>query len=406
MLLHIFCHFYMSSFVLYTHFIDIEAVICYLLLHYILYVTDQAPPRSLYTAGRTSFTIHAKHGPHQQSPLTVAGVPLASTKTSTPVFHWPLTHNTQTISRAMAPQTSSISESFELSESSSPTDFLPLLSPAMGAPVYYPPYTRHTKVTHYPYGVVTGGALIDMAEHLSRTLSTPDWALSLWLQTHYIDPFIRINRLDGIIVPSEAHMIMLCWAHQNYCVVDPMPEDWLPPQILWVPGLEPMDVLGKSEIELEEPVWERRRGQEVFEASDMYGRKREREGKCLGVFTDALGWLRELWELPEKEEVDGKKARKKVSKKKEAVAREEGNEVEEQRQGVQADRLAHKLHELNRRGEEGFGVKKVRDSRETAAWVEDLDMEQLDEPGFDLRGEVHESVETSREEQEDIDMDD
>ncbi|KAF2688787.1 hypothetical protein K458DRAFT_465425 [Lentithecium fluviatile CBS 122367] len=165
--------------------------------------------------------------------------------------------------------------------------------PIVRVSVFAPPYIRETNTVDYPDGVVTGGALIDMAEHLSRTLRCSDWALSLWIQEHYINPFKRIKRRDSIIVASEADMIVLRWAHQRYTAVNPMPIVGLPPQPLWVPGLEP---LGRPEsvIELLDLPWIR--WQEAFSGGDMKGQRR---GEFLGEHVDvARGWLWELWRLP------------------------------------------------------------------------------------------------------------
>jgi hypothetical protein len=45
-----------------------------------------------------------------------------------------------------------------------------------------------------------------MLEYLSRTALSADYELVLWLQTHYIEPFGRVDRLDGIVVTEEQHM--------------------------------------------------------------------------------------------------------------------------------------------------------------------------------------------------------
>jgi hypothetical protein len=58
----------------------------------------------------------------------------------------------------------------------------------------------------WPLGVLSGGTVIDMLEHLSQTTRTPDYALTLWLEQHYIKPFGRIDRMDGLIVTNELHL--------------------------------------------------------------------------------------------------------------------------------------------------------------------------------------------------------
>lgn len=58
----------------------------------------------------------------------------------------------------------------------------------------------------WPMGVLSGGVIIDMLEYLSHTAREADRALVLWLQKHYIEPFGRVDRLDGLIVSDESHM--------------------------------------------------------------------------------------------------------------------------------------------------------------------------------------------------------
>jgi hypothetical protein len=58
----------------------------------------------------------------------------------------------------------------------------------------------------WPRGVLAGGIVIDMLEHLSGTSTTSDYSMVLWLQAHYIEPFGRIERLDGMVVTEEDDM--------------------------------------------------------------------------------------------------------------------------------------------------------------------------------------------------------
>jgi hypothetical protein len=62
---------------------------------------------------------------------------------------------------------------------------------------------RRSEVTRWPYGVLSGGIVIDMLECLSTTSRTSDYAIVLWLQAHYIEPFGRIERLDGLVVEED-----------------------------------------------------------------------------------------------------------------------------------------------------------------------------------------------------------
>jgi hypothetical protein len=48
--------------------------------------------------------------------------------------------------------------------------------------------------------------IIGMLECLSRTTLSTDYELVLWLQAHYIEPFGRVEMLDGIVVTEDKHM--------------------------------------------------------------------------------------------------------------------------------------------------------------------------------------------------------
>jgi hypothetical protein len=64
---------------------------------------------------------------------------------------------------------------------------------------------RQRGETKWPHGVIAGGTLIDMLEYLNVTIRTSDHALVLWLHAHYIEPFGRIERLDGLVVNDDKH---------------------------------------------------------------------------------------------------------------------------------------------------------------------------------------------------------
>jgi hypothetical protein len=68
------------------------------------------------------------------------------------------------------------------------------------------PMPRQSGVPKWSHGVLSGGVVIDMLECLSMTTRTTDYELILWLQAHYIEPFGRIERLDGLVVTEEKHM--------------------------------------------------------------------------------------------------------------------------------------------------------------------------------------------------------
>jgi hypothetical protein len=62
---------------------------------------------------------------------------------------------------------------------------------------------RANKVKNWSRGVLSGGIVIDMLERLSTTTRTSDYAIVLWLQAHFIEPFGRVERLDGLVVTKE-----------------------------------------------------------------------------------------------------------------------------------------------------------------------------------------------------------
>jgi hypothetical protein len=65
------------------------------------------------------------------------------------------------------------------------------------------PMLRNNDVQKWPNGVISGGIIIDMLELFSRTGEDYDYKLVLWLQMHYISPFGRIERLDGLVVTKD-----------------------------------------------------------------------------------------------------------------------------------------------------------------------------------------------------------
>jgi hypothetical protein len=143
------------------------------------------------------------------------------------------------------------------------------------------------------------GIILDMIEYLrtdSRNIST-DQDLALWLENNFIRPFACIGRLDGLVVRDARETATLISAHERYSKVFPMPEgSMLPPQRLWVPGLEPVDVPKVSEdimadvygIALREPL----------EKYEMYRHYEVQTGMSLGIWTDNMGWTREIREAP------------------------------------------------------------------------------------------------------------
>lgn len=94
-------------------------------------------------------------------------------------------------------------------------------------PIYYDTILNHTAASSYTpmynissvpkpqpilgrngekkwrHGVASGGTVTDMLEYLSLTKVTSDYGIVIWLQAHYIEPFGRIERLDGLVVNDE-----------------------------------------------------------------------------------------------------------------------------------------------------------------------------------------------------------
>jgi hypothetical protein len=65
------------------------------------------------------------------------------------------------------------------------------------------PNLRRNGEKKWPHGVASGGTVTDMLEYLSLTKVTSDYGIVLWLNAHYIEPFGRIERLDGLVVNDE-----------------------------------------------------------------------------------------------------------------------------------------------------------------------------------------------------------
>jgi hypothetical protein len=162
----------------------------------------------------------------------------------------------------------------------------------------YPAIQSRPDLPLTKYGVVHGGAIITMTETLSRSDEDVDWVLSRLLQSTYIDPFTRINRSDGIIIPTANHMERLRHVHERYTHVCSL-DNHSALEMLWVPGLEPSyrwDSMVERLDSLEIQIGMRK---EVFDGADMYGRLGGRQGEAVAQFKDRNGWERTLWRLPE-----------------------------------------------------------------------------------------------------------
>ena len=68
------------------------------------------------------------------------------------------------------------------------------------------PMLRQNGTLRWPHGVISGGVVIDMLECFSATNQMSDYELVQWLQAHYIEPFGRIERLDGLVITDKKDM--------------------------------------------------------------------------------------------------------------------------------------------------------------------------------------------------------
>ncbi|EAT91297.2 hypothetical protein SNOG_01648 [Parastagonospora nodorum SN15] len=160
------------------------------------------------------------------------------------------------------------------------------------------PILRRNGETKWPHGVASGGTVTDMLEHLSLTKITSDYAIVIWLQAHYIEPFGRIERLDGLVVNDEPNRVNLEHAYERYVsVLGGFTRD----QKLWVPGLEPTNPLrrhgGKvtipeTPLNIEYKDW---RASEIFSKN---GHEVMRKSKFESSWTDANRWSRTIWSAP------------------------------------------------------------------------------------------------------------
>ncbi|KAF2800448.1 hypothetical protein K505DRAFT_1165 [Melanomma pulvis-pyrius CBS 109.77] len=124
-----------------------------------------------------------------------------------------------------------------------------------------------------------------------------DQNISLWLEDNYIRPFKRIDRLDGLVVRDGLEMASIVYAHKRYTVIFPMPAgSGLPPQRLWVPGLEPTYSPSGGENLIKFTEIQAPRG--GFQDFEMYKAYKKRSGTFLGTIKDNNGWTRALWEAP------------------------------------------------------------------------------------------------------------
>ncbi|KAL5121488.1 hypothetical protein ACEQ8H_000560 [Pleosporales sp. CAS-2024a] len=148
----------------------------------------------------------------------------------------------------------------------------------------------------WPHGVVAGGMIIDMLECLSRTIDPKDYALAIWLQKHYIEPFGRIERLDGLVV-TERDRSILGYTYERF--ID-LQGERARAQKLWVPGLEPHLAL-PSPCYVQVPAMPANTEYKQWSANDMYfkngievKRKAILERRC----KDANHWDRTIWRAP------------------------------------------------------------------------------------------------------------
>jgi hypothetical protein len=139
-----------------------------------------------------------------------------------------------------------------------------------------------------------------MAEYLSRSERHPglrgDWLASQWLKNDYILPLHGIERNDGIIVENMHDMAHIIQAHERYMEIRPMPNN-LPPQTLWVPGLEPTYTTSEGMVR-SEPRAGKLVNQDIFSGSEVCLGPGGRRGTLVRTVRCPRGWEREIWKLP------------------------------------------------------------------------------------------------------------
>ncbi|KAI4946494.1 hypothetical protein J4E91_007182 [Alternaria rosae] len=97
------------------------------------------------------------------------------------------------------------------------------------------PLIRETMEGRWPDGVLSGGALIQMLEDLSRSSKTEDWQICVWLDG-FAARFGRFHNSDGLIVTDAHEMYMLMLARQLWVGHK---SEFAGGDIFWIPGLEP-----------------------------------------------------------------------------------------------------------------------------------------------------------------------
>jgi hypothetical protein len=185
---------------------------------------------------------------------------------------------------------------------------------------------RQNNEARWPHGVLSGGTVIDMLEYLSITPNTSDYALVLWLETHYIEPCGRIERLDGIVVTNEVDWCVMCLvmsfnlaltvlmrsailAHCYERYIELQGENTRA-QKLWVAGLEPTHHV-PSAASISIPGVPRNTEYKKWKASDMYyknGLEVERKARFESSWVDTNRWDRTIWSVPDVEKVVSKQA--------------------------------------------------------------------------------------------------
>jgi hypothetical protein len=163
------------------------------------------------------------------------------------------------------------------------------------------PTSRQSNEEGWPHGVLHAGALIRMLEDLSRSSRHDHWQVCIQLEP-FAECFGYFHILNGLIVTNiqDMHMIML--AHRSW--VDLKGDD-AKGDILWVPGLEPRDVL--------DPNWEANAKSNLPALPDNYyktpwfaeamqyvnGSSQERSRKGVLVaekWKDGAGWERDIYQ--------------------------------------------------------------------------------------------------------------
>ncbi|KAF2826276.1 hypothetical protein CC86DRAFT_292942, partial [Ophiobolus disseminans] len=152
---------------------------------------------------------------------------------------------------------------------------------------------RQNEQKKWPNGVLWGRRIIDIIECLSTTGEIYDYEVALWLRTHYVEPFGRIDGLDGLVVTEKEHLDPLLLAYERFINIE---GKLALAQRLWVPGLEPIQQTPHQCFKFPElPGLSERKKWRAGEAFVKNGLTVQQRGTCEGGWRDERNWKRMIW---------------------------------------------------------------------------------------------------------------